>query len=176
MSNHSWYVIRTHSGYEKKVKASLEQAVNNLGLQNKIPQIVVPSEEVVEIRNNKRYVKERPFFPGYVFIEMALDNDVYWLVRNTTGVSGFLGGVRPIPMSEEEVNNLKELISKPATKPKPAVLFEKGETVRIIDGPFQHFLGSIEEIDEQRGKLKIMVTIFGRATPIVLNFFQVEKL
>jgi transcriptional antiterminator NusG len=171
-----WYVVHTYSGHEDRVKSSLEKAVNNLGLQEKISQILVPTEEVVEIKHNKKHFKKRKFFPGYVFIEMTMDNESYWLVRNTAGVTGFLGGVKPVPMPEDEVATLLNAMSAPAAKPRPAITFEKEENVRIIGGPFKHFIGVVEDINEERGKLKVMVTIFGRPTPVELDFLQVEKL
>jgi transcription termination/antitermination protein NusG len=171
-----WYVVHTYSGHEDRVKSSLDKAVANLGLQSRISQVLVPTEEVVEIKRNKKHFKKRKFFPGYVFVEMEIDNETYWLIRNTAGVTGFLGGVKPVPMPEDEVSNLIETSSTPAAKPRPAITFEKEENVRIIEGPFKHFIGVVEEINEERGKLKVMVTIFGRPTPVELDFLQVEKL
>jgi transcriptional antiterminator NusG len=172
-----WYVVRTYSQHEKKVKTSLEQAITNLNLQDKIFKIVIPCEEIVELRKNKRYIKERPFFLGYVFIDMTIDQKTFWLVRNTPGVSGFLGGTKPMPLSEEEQKNLLDFIERPAqTKPKLAVTYERGESVRITDGPFTHFVGVVEETNEEQGKLKIMITVFGRPTPVKLDFLQVEKI
>jgi transcriptional antiterminator NusG len=171
-----WYVVHTYSGHEDRVKSSLDKAVQNLGMQERIAQILVPTEEVVEIKRNKKHFKKRKFFPGYVFIDMAIDNETYWLIRNTAGVTGFLGGVKPVPMPEDEVQNLLETMSSPAHKPRPAITFEKEENVRIIEGPFKHFVGVVEEVNEERGKLKVMVTIFGRPTPVELDFLQVEKI
>lgn len=172
-----WYIIHTYSGHEDKVRANLQRSIQNLGVQDKFKRVVIPTEEVVEVKKNKRYVKRRKFFPGYIMIDMVVDNDTYWMVRNTPGVTGFLGGVKPIALPEEEVKNILELVDSPATaKPKPAVLFEKSESVRIIEGPFRHFIGSVEEINTERGKLKVMVSIFGRPTPVELDFLQVEKL
>lgn len=173
----SWYIVHTYSGHEDKVKANLERSVQSTGLKDKLNRVVIPTEEVVEVKKNKRYVKKRKFFPGYIMVDMIVDNDTYWLVRNTPGVTGFLGGVKPVPLPEDEVKNILELVEAPSTaKPKPAVLFDKGESVRIIDGPFRHFIGSVEEINSERGKLKVMVSIFGRPTPVELDFLQVEKL
>jgi len=172
-----WYVVRTYSQHEKKVKASLEQAIENLNLKDKIFQVVIPCEEVVELKKNKRSVKDRPFFLGYVFVDMVIDQQTYWLIRNTQGVSGFLGGSKPAPLSEDERANLMGFIERPAQqKPKLAVTYEKGESVRIVDGPFTHFVGVVEETNEERGKLKIMVTVFGRPTPVELDFLQVERI
>jgi transcriptional antiterminator NusG len=172
-----WFVIHTYSGHEDRVKSSLEKAVANLGMQDRIINILVPTEEVVEIKRNKKHFKKRKFFPGYVFANMVMDNESYWLVRNTAGVTGFLGGVKPVPMPEDEVQNLLDTVNAPSgAKPRPAITFEKEENVRIIEGPFKHFIGVVEEVNEEKGKLKVMVTIFGRPTPVELDFLQVEKL
>lgn len=171
-----WYVVHTYSGYEDRVKSSLDKAVTNLGFQERIAQIIVPTEEVVEIKKNKKNFKKRKFFPGYVFIEMTIDNETYWLIRNTAGVTGFLGGSKPVPMPEDEVKNLLDAMNGTAAKPRPSITFDKEENVRIIEGPFKHFIGVVEEINEEKGKLKVMVTIFGRPTPVELDFLQVEKL
>ncbi len=177
MANLQWYVVHTYSGHEDRVKSSVEKAVANLGMGDRIAQVLVPTEEVVEIKRNKKNIKKRKFFPGYVFIEMTIDNETYWLVRNTAGVTGFLGGVKPVPMPEDEVKNLTDVVASPSgAKPRPAILFDKEESVRIIEGPFKHFIGVVEEVNEERGKLKVMVTIFGRPTPVELDFLQVEKL
>ncbi|MDR0956887.1 MAG: transcription termination/antitermination protein NusG [Endomicrobium sp.] len=172
-----WYVVHTYSGHEDKVKKSLEMAVANLNMGNFISQILVPTEEVVEIKQNKKKIKKRKFYPGYVFVEMIINNTTYWLVRNTAGVTGFLGGVKPVPMAQDEVVNLINTVINPNTsKPKPAISFEKEENVRIIEGPFKHFIGMVEEINQERGKLRVMVVIFGRPTPVELDFLQVEKI
>jgi len=172
-----WYVVHTYSGHEYKVKKKLEMAVENISMQNVILQVLVPTEEVVEIKQNKKKIIKRKFYPSYVFIEMIMNNATYWLVRNTVGVTGFLGGIKPIPMAHYEVENLLNAIVNPnVSKPRPAVSFEKEENVRIIEGPFKHFIGTVEEINQERGKLRIMVTIFGRPTPVELDFLQVEKM
>ena len=173
----SWYIIHTQTGHEDSVKAALEKAVVNLNLSNKVFQVLIPTEEVVEIKRNKRVVKKRKFFPGYVLADMVVDSETYWLVRNIPGVTGFLGGVKPTPLPEQEIKNIVELTTASAEgKPKPAILFEKGESVRIIEGAFRHFVGVVDEVNEAKAKLKAMVTIFGRATPVELDFLQVEKL
>jgi transcriptional antiterminator NusG len=172
-----WYVIHTYSGHEDKVKKSLEMAVTNLNVQDAISQILVPTEEVIEVKQNKKRIKKRKFYSGYVFVEMTINNMTYWLIRNTTGVTGFLGGVKPVPMSQLEVENLLNIVINPDTsKPRPAVSFEKEENVCIIEGPFKHFIGVVEEVNHERGKLRVMVTIFGRPTPVELDFLQVEKM
>lgn len=172
-----WYVVHTYSGHEDKVKKNLEIAVANQNMHETISQIVVPTEEVVEIKNNKKKIKKRKFYPGYVFVEMTITNAAYWLIKNISGVTGFLGGVKPNAMSEKEVENfLATLKTQEEVKPRPAILFNKEENVRIIDGPFTHFIGNVEEVNHERGKLKVMVTIFGRPTPVELDFLQVEKI
>ena len=174
----AWFIVHTYSGHEDKVRSNLELAVQHSQvLQSKIFKIVIPTEEVVEVKRNKRYVKKRKFFPGYIMVDMIVDNDTYWVVRNTSGVTGFLGGVKPVPLPEDEVKNILILVDTPSVaKPKPAVLFEKSESVRIIEGPFRHFIGNVDEVNIERGKLKVMVSIFGRPTPVELDFLQVEKL
>jgi transcriptional antiterminator NusG len=172
-----WYVIRCRSEYEKKIKAQIEKAVESAGLQSKIKRIIIPHEEVVEIKKNKKLIKEMPYYKGYLFAELEMDKDTYWLFRNIQGVSGFLGGSHPAALSDPEVKSLIDVIESPAkTRPRPAVVYEKDESVQITDGPFKHFVGTVEDINEERGKLKIMVTIFGRPTPVELDFFQVEKM
>lgn len=173
----SWYVIHTYSGHEDKVRATLEKAVANQHFSNKVFQILVPTEDVIEIKKNKRTIKKRKFFPGYVLMDMLIDNETYWLVRNTPGVTGFLGGIKPIPLQESEAKSLVELATMPQdAKPKAAIQFEQGETVRINEGPFKHFIGTVEEVNEERAKIKVTVSIFGRGTPVELDFLQVEKL
>jgi transcriptional antiterminator NusG len=172
-----WYVIHTYSGHEEKVKASVERAVASQSLGHLVNQVLIPTEDVVELKRNKKQVKKRKFFPGYVLVDMQVTNETYWLIRNTAGVTGFLGGVKPVSLPESEVQSLLQLTTAPAAaKPRPAVLFEKGENVRINDGPFRHFIGSVEEVNEDRAKLKVTVSIFGRATPVELDYLQVEKL
>ncbi|MBN1384307.1 MAG: transcription termination/antitermination factor NusG [Elusimicrobia bacterium] len=173
----NWYVIHTLTNYEEKVKQELEKQINNLSLSGKFGKILIPTEEVVQIKKNKRVSKKRKYFPGYVFIQVDIDNETYWIVRNTTGVSGFLGGLKPTPLPEAEVSNVINLVeAPPPSKPKPAIIFEVEESVRIIEGPFANFIGVIEEVNEEKGKLKVMVSIFGRSTPVELDFLQVEKL
>ncbi|MDR1087169.1 MAG: transcription termination/antitermination protein NusG [Endomicrobium sp.] len=172
-----WYVVHTYSGHEDKVKKSLEMAVDNLNMGDVISRVLVPTEEVVEVKQNKKRIKKRKFYPGYVFVEMTVNNTTYWLIRNTAGVTGFLGGVKPTPMAQEEVDNLLNAIVNPSvSKPRPAVSFEREENVRIIEGPFKHFIGIVGEVNQERGRLRVMVTIFGRPTPVELDFLQVEKI
>ncbi|MBI4056430.1 MAG: transcription termination/antitermination factor NusG [Elusimicrobia bacterium] len=172
-----WYVVHTQSGYENKVKDTLEQRAQIQNMASKIYQVLIPTEEVVEIKKNKRVVKKRKFFPGYVLLDMTVDNETYWLVKNIPGVTGFLGDPKPTPLPQEEIQGILELTTSSAeSKPKPAVQFERGETVRITDGPFRHFIGAVEDVNEPKAKLKAMVTIFGRPTPVELDFLQVEKI
>ena len=173
----AWYVIHTYSGHEDKVKATLEKMIASQNLANKIYNILIPTEDVVEIKKNKRTIKKRKFFPGYVLADMSIDNETYWLVRNTPGVTGFLGGVKPTPLPEAEAKNMIDLSTAlPDSKPKASIQFEQGETVRINEGPFKHFIGTVEDVNEERAKIKVVVSIFGRGTPVELDFLQVEKL
>ena len=171
-----WYIVHTYSGYEAKVKASLEERIVSLELKDRIPQILVPSEPVVEIKGGKKRISDRKFFPGYILVEMELSDDTWYLIKNTPKVTGFLGGARhPTPLPSEEIKYIIDQMRGEAEKPKLRVLFEQGENVRIVDGPFTNFTGAIDEVDEVRGKLKVMVSIFGRATPVEMEFLQVEK-
>ncbi|OIO03483.1 transcription termination/antitermination protein NusG [Candidatus Desantisbacteria bacterium CG_4_10_14_0_8_um_filter_48_22] len=172
-----WFVIHTYSQYEEKVKEALENKRKALGLEEKIMQIVIPTEEVIDIKNKKKVVMTRKIYPGYLLVEMDMDNKIWHVVRSTPGVTGFVGpGKRPITLNPEEVEGILQRKEKEATQPVPRIQFEKGETVRITDGPFTNFTGTVEEINLSRGKIKVFVTIFGRATPVEIEFTQVEKL
>ncbi len=171
-----WYVIHTYSGYENKVKASIEERLQAAGLQDRVAQILVPTEEVVEVRRGKKRISPRKFFPGYILIQMEMSEDVWYLIKDTPRVTGFLGGNVPTPVSEEEVQEIIEQMRGEAAKPKPKVIFSEGESVRVIDGPFSNFTGVVEEVNPERGKVKVMVSIFGRATPVELDFLQVEAM
>lgn len=176
VSKKNWYVIHTYSGFESQVKESLQERVKSRGFVDQVGQIMVPMEEVVEIRGGKRRLSNRKFFPGYVLIEMELSQDLITLVKETPKVTGFLGGNNtPTPLSDAEVRVILDQVEGVAAKPKPKVMFEYGEAVRVLDGPFANFNGVIEEVNHERGKLKVMVSIFGRATPVELEFLQVEK-
>ena len=176
MSKH-WYVIHTYSGHENKVKASLEERLNSKGLFERVGQILVPAEDVVEIKGGKRKISSRKFFPGYVLIEAEIDDEVWYAIKDTPKVTGFLGGGKePTPLSEEEVSYIWNQISGEASEPKPKVIFGPGENVRVTDGPFTNFTGVIREVHPERGKLKVMVSIFGRSTPVELEFLQVESI
>ena len=170
-----WYVIHTYSGHEKKVKASLEERLASGG-DDRVGQILMPTEDVVEMKGGKRRVSSRKFFPGYLLIEMEMDDDLWNVINETPKVTGFLGDAKaPTPLSEEEVERIRENMRGETAEPKPKVLFDLGENVRVIDGPFSNFTGVIREVNPERGKLKVMVSIFGRATPVELEFLQVER-
>jgi transcriptional antiterminator NusG len=182
--NMKWYIIHTYSGFEKKVKESLESRIVAFGLQEKIGRVVIPTEPVTEIRGGKKYTVERMFYPGYVLVQMNLagfrsggEGDHVWhVVKSTPRVTGFVGTANdPTPLSDEEVNQIVYRVNVGKDKPRIKVKFEKNETVRITDGPFANFNGTVDEVNEDRETLKVMVTIFGRATPVELEFGQVEK-
>lgn len=171
-----WYVIHTYSGCEHKVKVSLEEQLERMGLEEKVSKIMIPTEDIIEIKGGKRKISERKCYPGYIFIQMDMDVDMWYVIKNLPKVTGFLGGqAKPSPISEEEVNRLIDQLKSETTKPKPKVMYIHGENVRVIDGPFANFNGVIEEINPERGKVKVMVSIFGRSTPVELEFTQVEK-
>jgi len=174
--NMKWYIIHTYSGFEKKVRESLESRIQAFGLQEKIGKVLIPTEPVTEIRGGKKYTVERMFYPGYVLVQMDMDDHVWHVVKSTPRVTGFVGtGQQPTPLSDDEVNQIVYRVDTGKDKPKIRVKFEKSETVRIIDGPFANFNGTVDEVNEDRETLKVMVTIFGRATPVELEFGQVEK-
>ena len=172
-----WYVVHTQSGYEDRVLKLLQRKIETDRLSDRIFTVMIPTEDVVEVKKNKKKISKRKFFPGYVLIDIVVDADTYWLVKGVPGVSGFLGEPRPTPLPEEEIKQIVELTATSAAgKPRPAVQFEKGENIRIIEGPFRHFIGIVEEVNEAKAKIKAMVTIFGRPTPVELDFLQVEKI
>jgi len=174
--NMKWYIIHTYSGFEKKVRESLESRIQAFGLQEKIGKVLIPTEPVTEIRGGKKYTVERMFYPGYVLVQMDMDDHVWHVVKSTPRVTGFVGtGQQPTPLSDDEVNQIVYRVDTGKDKPKVKVKFEKNETVRITDGPFANFNGTVDDINEDRETLKVMVTIFGRATPVELEFGQVEK-
>ncbi len=182
--NMRWYIIHTYSGFEKKVKESLESRIQAFGLESKIGKVIIPTEPVTEIRSGKKYTVERMFYPGYVLVQMDLsgfrtggEGDQVWhVVKSTPRVTGFVGTANdPTPLSPDEVNQIVYRVHVGKDKPRIRVKFEKNETVRIIDGPFANFNGTVDEVNEDRETLKVMVTIFGRATPVELEFGQVEK-
>ncbi len=174
--NLKWYIIHAYSGFERKVKESLESRVQAFGLQDKIAQVVIPTEPVTEIRNGKKYTVERMLYAGYVLVQMDMDDQVWHVVKATPRVTGFVGtGQQPTPLSPTEVDQIFNRVATAKDKPKVRVKFEKNESVRITEGPFANFNGIVDEVNEDRETLKVMVTIFGRATPVELEFGQVEK-
>jgi transcriptional antiterminator NusG len=172
-----WYIIHTYSGFEKKVKESLEGRARAFGLEDRIGRIVIPTEEVVEVRGGKKVTTSRLCYPGYVLVEMDMDDHTWHVVRSTPWVTGFVGsGQHPTPLSEEEVQEILNRAASPAERPRPKMTFERNEQVRIIEGPFASFTGVVEEVNPDRNTLKVSVTIFGRSTPVELDFTQVEKI
>jgi len=177
MSGKRWYVVHAYSGFEKSVQRALTERVARSGLQDKFGQILVPVEEVVEMKNGQKSVTERKFFPGYVLVEMDMEDDTWHLIKSTPKVTGFIGGTgtKPTPISAKEVEKIMSQIQEGVEKPRPKVLFEVGEYVRVKDGPFADFNGSVESVNYEKSRLHVSVTIFGRATPVELEFAQVEK-
>ena len=173
-----WYVVHAYSGMEKSVARALQDRVERAGMQAQFGKILVPTEEVVEMKNGQRTITERRFFPGYVLVEMDMNDDTWHLVKNTGKVTGFVGGSghRPTPISEKEVDKIMSQMQEGVEKPKPKTLFEVGEMVRVREGPFTDFNGNVEEVNYEKSRLRVSVTIFGRATPVELEFAQVEKL
>jgi transcription termination/antitermination protein NusG len=174
--NFKWYIIHAYSGFERKVRESLESRIQAFGLQNKIGRIMIPTEPVTELRNGKKYTIERVFLPGYVLVEMDLDNDLWHVIKNTPRVTGFLGtGDNPVALSEQEVSSILFRSETSANKPSMKVKFDKGEQVRINEGPFANFTGTVDDVNEDRQTLKVMVSIFGRSTPVEIEFSKVDK-
>src|SRR5271170_2051946 len=171
-----WYIIHAYSGFERKVRESLDSRIQAFGLQNKIGRVMIPTEPVTEIVNGKKRTVERVFLPGYVLVEMDLDNDLWHVIKNTPRVTGFLGtGDKPVALSEEEVSSILFRSETSKDKPRLKIKFEKSESVRITEGPFANFNGIVDEVNEDRETVKVMVTIFGRSTPVELEFGKVEK-
>ena len=171
-----WYIIHTYSGFENKVKESLLTRGDAFGLGDRIGEILIPTEDVVEMRNGKKVRSKRLLYPGYVLIQLKMDDELWHVVKNTPRVTSFVGsGQTPTPLSADEVNQILYRQTTSAEKPRPKMTFERNDRVKIIDGPFSNFTGSIEEVNEDRSTLKVMVTIFGRGTPVELEYFQVEK-
>jgi transcription termination/antitermination protein NusG len=171
-----WFIIHTYSGFENKVKESLQTRADAFGFADKIGQVLIPTEEVVELRNGKKVTSKRLVYPGYVLVEMEMNDELWHAVKNTPRVTGFVGGGNaPVPLSADEVNQILYRQASSAERPRPKMTFEKNDSVRIVDGPFANFSGKVDEVNAERGTLRVMVTIFGRATPVELEFLQVEK-
>jgi transcriptional antiterminator NusG len=169
-----WYVVHCYSGYENKVKRNLEQRISSMGMEDFIFEVIVPTEEEIEVRDGKRRTYQRRVFPGYILVEMAMTDDSWYVVRNTPGVTGFVGmGTKPTPLREEEVQRIIKRME--AEAPKVKVTFKQGQKVRIVQGPFADFIGNVDDINMEKGKVRVMVSFFGRETPVELDFLQVEK-
>ncbi|HEV2380991.1 MAG TPA: transcription termination/antitermination protein NusG [Terriglobia bacterium] len=172
----NWYIIHSYSGFEKKVAETLRSRAEAAGLQDQFGQIMVPTEDVLEVRQGKKIVTPKLFYPGYVLVEMEMNDDTWHLVRSTPRVTGFVGsGLMPPPLTAEEVDRIVHRVEVAAEHPKPRLKFERGESVKINEGPFKDFTGVVDEINEDRSTLRVMVTIFGRGTPVELDFYQVDK-
>ncbi len=173
-----WYILQVYSGNEKKIEKELLAQVEKKGLSDNITKILIPSEEVIEMKKGKKVSSERKFFPGYMLIQMIMDDEIWHIVRHLPKVYGFLGGKKgePIPVSQSEIDSILNQMKDGLEKPKPSVSFEIGEQVRVSDGPFSSFNGMVEEVDEEKARLKVSVSIFGRSTPVNLDYSQVEKI
>ncbi|WP_018631560.1 transcription termination/antitermination protein NusG [Neomegalonema perideroedes] len=171
-----WYIVHAYSNFEKKVAESIRETARQLGLEESFEEILVPTEDVIEIRRGQKINAERKFFPGYVIVKMDMNDETYHLVKNTPRVAGFLGPQgKPTPVSESEIERLIAQVETPAERPRTTIVYEVGETVRVVDGPFESFTGVVEEVDEISSRLKVAVSIFGRATPVELEYAQVQK-
>jgi transcription termination/antitermination protein NusG len=176
-STKNWFIVHTYSGFEQKVSDSLRSRAEAFGFSDKIGQILIPTEEVVELRNGKKITSKRMLYPGYVLVEMEMNDELWHAVKATPRVTGFVGGGNsPVPLTADEVNSILYRQATAAERPRPKLSFEKNENVRIIDGPFTNFSGKVDEVHPERNTLRVMVTIFGRSTPVELDFLQVEKI
>jgi len=172
-----WYIVHTYSNFENKVAESIREQAAAQGLSHLFEEVLVPKEEVVEVRRGRKVTSERKFFPGYVLVKMEMTDEAYHLIKNTPKVTGFLGAEqKPVPISDDEANRILQQVQEGIERPKPSVTFEIGEQVRVADGPFASFNGLVEEVDEEKARLKVAVSIFGRPTPVELEYGQVEKL
>ncbi|MGD9161196.1 MAG: transcription termination/antitermination protein NusG [Desulfobacteraceae bacterium] len=172
-----WYIVHTYSGFENKVKLNLEERVKTLKQDDYFGQILVPTEQVVELKKGQKKTSSRKFYPGYIMVQMALNKETWHTVRNTAKVTGFLGGgSEPYPVPDEEAERIIRQMEEGITKPKPRYSFEEGDEVRVVDGPFSNFQGTVEEVKQDKEKLRVLITIFGRATPVELDFIQVNKI
>jgi len=176
-SEKKWYIVHTYSGFEHKVKASLEERIKTLGQEKYFGKILVPTEQVVELKKGQKKTSSRKFYPGYIMVQMVLNDETWHTVRNTAKVTGFVGGsTKPSPVSEEEAQRIIKQMEEGISKPKPKYQFEEGDRVRVIDGPFYNFQGIVEEVKPDKEKLRVLITIFGRSTPVELEFIQVNKI
>ncbi len=175
--SHKWYVIHTLTGHEEKVKSSIESKLEDGPLKDKVFQVLIPTEQVSEVKSGKKKISMRKFFPGYVLMEMDIDDEAWYEIKNIPGVTGFIGTkTKPVPLQESEVKHIIKQTEERKEKPTPKVIFEKGDNVKIIEGPFINFNGIVEEVNPDKGKVKVMVSIFGRATPVELEYWQVERI
>ncbi|MBI5559967.1 MAG: transcription termination/antitermination protein NusG [Deltaproteobacteria bacterium] len=171
-----WYVVHTYSGYEEKVKSALEEKIKTLGKEDKFGEVIVPSEKVVDMVKGVKKTASRRFFPGYILVNMELTDDTWHIIKDVPKVTGFVGGMKTPPtVSEEEMKKITRQMEEGAIRPKPKVLFERGENIRVVDGPFTNFAGIVEEVKPEKGKLRVLVSIFGRQTSVELDFVHVEK-
>ncbi|MAU40001.1 MAG: transcription termination/antitermination protein NusG [Kordiimonas sp.] len=176
MSTARWYIIHAYSGFEKKVAQAISDGAVQHGLDGLVEEVIVPTEEVIEVRRGQKVKSERKFFPGYVLAKMVMTDDTYHLVKDTPKVTGFLGPQgKPTPITQAEADRILHQVEEGVERPRPSISYEIGEDIRVIDGPFTSFTGMVEEVDEERGRLKVSVSIFGRATPVELEYAQVEK-
>ena len=172
-----WYVIHTLTGQEEKVKTSIENKLEKGVLKDSVFKVLIPTEQISEVKDGKKTISLRKFFPGYILVEMELKDEAWYIIRNIPGVTGFIGTkTKPIPLLDSEVKHIIKQTEEKKEKPSPKIIFEKGDNVKIVDGPFVNFNGTIEDVNPDRGKIKVMVSIFGRATPVELEYWQVEKL
>jgi len=173
----NWYIVHTYSGFENRVKLALQEKIKSLGKEEFFGQIIVPTEQVVELVKGKKKTSSRKFYPGYIMVQMALTDETWHIVQDTDKVTGFLGGkMKPVPISEEEAKRILTRMEDGRERPKPKFLFEEGDEVRVIDGPFNNFNGMVEEVKPDKAKLKVLISIFGRSTPVELDFVQVTKI
>jgi len=171
----NWYVVHAHTGFENQVKEAIVQKFHEKGREELLGEIMIPSEEVVELKKGRKKISTRKFYPGYLLIQMVLNEETWHIVTSLPKVTGFVGGANPAPLSAEEVSSIQVQVKEGAERPTPKVVFSVGESVRVVDGPFTNFNGMVKEVNEEKGKLKVLVTIFGRATSVELEFLQVEK-
>jgi len=175
--SHKWYVVHTLTGQEEKVKKGIENKIQEGVFKDKVLRVLIPTEQVSEVKDGKKRITERKFFPGYVLVEMDMDDEIWYMIRNIPGVTGFIGTKsKPISLQEHEINYIIKQSEERKEKPTPKVVFEQGDNVKIIEGPFINFNGTVEEVNPDKGKVKVTVSIFGRATPVELEYWQVEKL